>query len=52
MEVRDIVQEAVLKASPRQRNARRQNGCLRRPYKQLRKEEKLKEKEKRKDMPV
>ena len=52
MEVRDIVQEAVLKASPRQRNARRQNGCLRRPYKQLRKEEKLKAKEKRKDTPI
>ena len=51
MEVRDIVQEAVLKASPRQRNARRQNGCLRRPYKQLRKEEKQKAKEKRKEYP-
>ena len=25
---------------PRKRNAKRQNGCLRRPYKQLRKEEK------------
>ena len=30
--------------SPRKRNAKRQNGCLRRPYKQLRKEEKLKAK--------
>ena len=27
-------------------------GCLRRPYKQLRKEEKLKAKEKRKDIPI
>ena len=27
-------------------------GCLRKPYKQLRKEEKLKAKEKRKDIPV
>ena len=30
-EVRDIVQEAVIKPSPRKRNAKRQNGCLRRP---------------------
>ena len=34
---------------PRKRNAKRQNGCLRRPYKQLRKEETGKAKEKRKD---
>ena len=33
MEVRNIVQEAVIKPSPRKRNAKRQNGCLRRPYK-------------------
>ena len=32
-EVRDIVQEAVLRKSPRKRNAKRQNGCLRRSYK-------------------
>ena len=44
-EVRDTVQEAVIK-TPRKRNAKRQNGCLRRPYKQLRKEEKVKAKEK------
>ena len=37
MEVCDIVQEAVIKTTPRKRNAKRQNGCLRRPYKQLRK---------------
>ena len=35
--------------SPRKRNAKRQNGCLRRPYKQLRRE---KAKEKRKDTPI
>ena len=29
MEVHDIVQEAVLRPSPRKRNAKRQNGCLR-----------------------
>ena len=35
-EVRDIVQEAVIKTIPKgKRNAKRQNGCLRRPYKQL-----------------
>ena len=33
MEIPDIVQEAVIKTSPRKRNAKRQNGCLRRPYK-------------------
>ena len=38
--------------SPRKRNAKRQSGCLRRPYKQLRKEEMPKAKEKRKDMPI
>ena len=31
--------------SPRKRNAKRQKGCLRRPYKELRKEEKGKAKE-------
>ena len=39
-EVHGTVQEAVIKTIPRKRNANRQNGCLRRPYKQLRKEEK------------
>ena len=33
MEVCDTVQEA--RPSPRKTNAKRQNGCLRRPYKQL-----------------
>ena len=32
-EVHDIVREAVIKTIPRKRNAKRQNGCLRRPYK-------------------
>ena len=36
---------------PRKRNAKRQNGCMRRPYKYLRKEEKLKAKEKGKIYP-
>ena len=36
----DIVQEAVIKPSPRKINAKRQNGFLMSPYKELRKEEK------------
>ena len=39
-EVHNTVQEVVIKSTPRKRNAKRQNGCLRRPYKELRKEEK------------
>ena len=38
------------RTSPRKRNTKRQNGCLRRAYKQLRKKEKQKSKEKRKDL--
>jgi len=34
MEVHDIVQERQeSRPSPRKRNAKKQNGCLRRPYK-------------------
>ena len=33
MEFQDIVQEAVIKTIPWKRNAKRQNGCLRRSYK-------------------
>ena len=32
-EVHDILQEAVIKTIPQKRNAKRENGCLRRPYK-------------------
>ena len=32
-EVRDIVQETGSRPSPRKRNTKKQNGCLRRPYK-------------------
>ena len=35
MEVHDIVQETESRPFPRKRNAKKQNGCLRRPYKQL-----------------
>ena len=33
MEVHDIVQGTGIKTIPRKRNAKKQNGCLRRPYK-------------------
>ena len=33
MEVRDTVQETGIKTIPKKRNAKKQNGCLRRPYK-------------------
>ena len=55
VEVHDIVQEAMIKTIPKKKKckkAKRQNGCLRRPYKELRKEEKQKAKEKRKDIPI
>ena len=32
-EVRDIVQETVIKTISKKKNAKRQNSCLRRPYK-------------------
>ena len=32
-EVRNIVQKVVIKTIPKRRNAKRQNSCLRRPYK-------------------
>ena len=50
MEVRDTVQGS--RPSPWKRNAKKQNGCLGRPYKYLQKEEKRKAKEKRKDISI
>ena len=35
MEVHDVGQETGIKTIPRKRNAKKQNGCLRRPYKEL-----------------
>ena len=32
-EVHDIVQEAGIKTVPKKKKCKRQNGCLRRPYK-------------------
>ena len=48
MEVHDIVQQGGSRPSPRKQNIKVQNGCLRRSYKELRKEEKQNAKEKRK----
>ena len=47
-----LYRRQVSRPSPRKRNGKRQNGCLRRPYKQLRKEKTLKAKEKRKDIHI
>ena len=33
IEVRDIVQEIGIKTIPMEKNAKKQNDCLRRPYK-------------------
>ena len=51
-EVCDIVEEAVIKTIPKKKKFKRQNGCLRRTYTYLRKEEKQKAKEKGKDKPI
>ena len=51
-EVCDIVQEAVIKTIPKKKKCKKANGCLRRPCKYLRKEEKRKAKEKRKDISI
>ena len=53
MEFHDIVQKTGIKTIPKKKKCKKkQNGCLRRPYKWLRKEETQKAKEKRKDIPI
>ena len=52
VEVCDIVEEAVIKTTPKKKKCKRQNGCLRSTYKQLKKEKKLKAKEKGKGIPI
>ena len=39
-EVSNIVQEAVIKTIPKKKKCKKENGCLRKPYKLLRKDEK------------
>ena len=51
-EVCNTVQEPVTKPSSRKRNARRQSGFLRWPYKELRREEKQKTRETGKENPT
>ena len=43
-EVHNIVQESVIKTIPKKKKCKKQNGCLRRLYKYLRKERELKSK--------
>ena len=50
-EVRIIVQEVVIKTIPKKKKCNKADGCLRRPYNYLRKEEKQKTEEKTKDTP-
>ena len=52
VEVPNTVQETGIKTIPKKKKCKKKNGCLRRPYKYLRKEEKLKAKQKRKDIPT
>ena len=42
----------MIKTIPMKQKCKSQNGCLKRPYKELRKEEKLKAKKKRKYIPI
>ena len=51
MKVRDTDSWQRSRQSPRKRSAKQQNGCLRRPYKELRKEKKQKAKRKGKIYP-
>ena len=51
MEVHDIVQETGIKTIPKKKKYKKQNDCLRRPYKYLRKEEKKKQRRKGKINP-
>ena len=52
MEACNVVQEVLVKPSPRKRDANRQNSCLRRPYTQLRNKENQKARETREDIPI
>ena len=52
MDVCNTVQEVVTKTIPKEKKYKKASGCLSRLYKQLRKEETLKAKEKRKDIPI
>ena len=51
-EVHNIVQEVVIKTNPKKKKRKKGKHLSEEPYKQLRKEEKRKAKEKRKDIPI
>ena len=51
-EVRDMVQKAVIKTIPKKTKRKKTKWLSEEPYKELRNEEKLKTKEKRKDIPT
>ena len=52
MEVRDIVQEAGIKTTPKIKKCKKAKCLSEEALQKLRKEEKLKAKEKRKDTPI
>ena len=52
MEVCDIIQEAVIKTVPKKKKCKKAKWFSEEPYTYLRKEEKQKTKEKRKDIPI
>ena len=52
MEVHDIVKEAVIKTIPKEKKYKKAKWLLEEALQKLRKEEKWKAKEKRKDMPI
>ena len=52
MRFRTLYRRQGSRPSPWKRNAKKQNGCLGRPYKWLWKEERRKAKEKRKDISI
>ena len=52
MAVRDIVQETGIKTIPKKKKCKKAKWLSEEAYKQLSKEEKLKAKEKRKDIPI
>ena len=51
-EVHNIVQEVVIKTIPKKKKCKKTKCYLKRPYKDLRKEEKQKAKKKRNDIPI
>ena len=51
-EVHDIIQETGIKTIPMEKNSKKQNGCLRRPYKHCENKRSQKQRRKRKIFPI